>query len=48
MFEVFENEGWKGYQPSWYATDGEEPSVTFDTEEEAQEYCDEKNAETPT
>jgi hypothetical protein len=43
MFEVFENEGWKGYMPQWYATDGEEPSVTFDTEEAAQEYCDERN-----
>ena len=43
MFEVFENEGWDGHLPQWYATNGETPSVTFDSEEEAQEYCDEMN-----
>ena len=42
MFEVQENEGWDGHYPKWFATDGEEYYM-FDSEEEAQEYCDERN-----
>jgi len=42
MFEVFENEGYGGCYPKWCATDGEE-YMQFDTEEEAQEYCDDMN-----
>jgi viroplasmin and RNaseH domain-containing protein len=42
MFEVVENEGWDGVYPKWFATNGEEYNQ-FDSEEEAQEYCDERN-----
>jgi protein associated with RNAse G/E len=42
MFEVVENEGWEGFYPKWFATNGEEYNQ-FDSEEEAQEYCDERN-----
>jgi hypothetical protein len=46
MFEVEECEGWDGVYPKWFATDGE-TYEQFDDEQEAQEYCDEQNAETP-
>lgn len=46
MFEVEECEGWTGHFPCFYATDGV-LEFQFDTEQEAQEYCDEQNAETP-
>jgi hypothetical protein len=42
LFEVQENEGWEGFYPQWFATDGEEYE-RFDSEEDAQEYCDMRN-----
>ena len=46
MFEVLENEGWDGVFSIWFASDGE-TYEQFDSEREAQEYCDEHNQVRP-